>query len=374
MAQEASLLLELHQLLVESYTWEEMKRLAFAVGAPYSFFLLPNKQALTRQLILHLDERQQLGCLVKEMDKISRYPLFLPENFTKLPCQPVGLVQAIFPPEHYFMELPDYLGALAAVLSLEKSDLLVTAVAADTVRLLVCLPPDTQSLDFLTILEEVDKKPQGRLVSLALFDTMNGKAHQTWQMIGCHYPPIQEDGRLRPTITWQEAWNTISRQYSEEAAAQASQSEPPAPDVQEPIINLNPDRPLADSPIPPKTPKPETAVWFQITNRPETTFLPQFQTGDFLLVQEDFSALDYTLRPEQLVVLMIDEPIEGTIQAKPYTTSPAEQLIIGQLLQAAEIFRNDAKLTLKLSGQQEKITIPLTQIKGVVIGFWRPVM
>ncbi|HFQ93948.1 MAG TPA: hypothetical protein ENK32_08070, partial [Anaerolineae bacterium] len=79
----------LYEHLVDIYNWRGVKRLAFTLGAPHSFFTLPNKGELARRLIEYLTRRNRLGCLPRQMRQTGLYPALETAGFDDLPCTPV---------------------------------------------------------------------------------------------------------------------------------------------------------------------------------------------------------------------------------------------------------------------------------------------
>lgn len=144
----------------------------------------------------------------------------------------------------------------------------------------------------------------------------------------------------------------------------------------EPIVNF--DRSSTPSiPIPEHLLIDERYAWYLVEFRPESSFLPEFNTGDWLLVDVQ-PELDEDLHDtEQPILVVKKENIDGTIRVRPLDPKSRFQRIYLVTLADSPTgaFRVDEDSgTVTFSNQLREIGVDRDEILGVVVGFWRPMV
>lgn len=150
-----------------------------------------------------------------------------------------------------------------------------------------------------------------------------------------------------------------------------------APPTPRPISNMNADTAPTINPIPDHLHTDDRHAWYQVEVRPYSDFMPEFNSGDWLLVDLQLR-LDQDLQDTQQPILVIKkEEIAGTIRVRPLAAKDRFQRIY--LVTWADTptgsFRVDEDTgTVSFSPEMAQIGINRTEILGTVVGFWRPMM
>jgi hypothetical protein len=141
-----------------------------------------------------------------------------------------------------------------------------------------------------------------------------------------------------------------------------------------PIVNL--DRTTAPAlPIPEHLLVDDRYGWYLVESRPESDFLPEVKTGDWLLVDLEPGLTEDLHDTEQPILIVKKENIGGTIRVRPLDPKVRFQRIylvtLADTLTPA--FRVDeATGTVTFSHQMPEIGVERQEILGFVVGFWRP--
>lgn len=143
-----------------------------------------------------------------------------------------------------------------------------------------------------------------------------------------------------------------------------------------PIVNF--DRTATPSlPIPEHLLVDDRYAWYLVESRPESDFLPEVKTGDWLLVDLEPGITEDLHDTEQPILIVKKENIGGTIRVRPLDPKARFQRIY--LVTLADTptgaFRVDeATGTVTFSHQMPEIGVARQEILGFVVGFWRPMM
>ncbi|MCC6605352.1 MAG: hypothetical protein IT327_19245 [Anaerolineae bacterium] len=141
-----------------------------------------------------------------------------------------------------------------------------------------------------------------------------------------------------------------------------------------PIVNL--DRTAVTAlPIPEHLLVDDRYGWYLVESRPESDFLPEVKTGDWLLVDLEPGITEDLHDTEQPILIVKKENIGGTIRVRPLDPKDRFQRIY--LVTLADTptgaFRVDeATGTVSFSHQMPEIGVARQEILGFVVGFWRP--
>lgn len=143
-----------------------------------------------------------------------------------------------------------------------------------------------------------------------------------------------------------------------------------------PIANMN--RPAAlPLPIPEHSLLDDRYAWYLVEARPLTDFMAEINTGDWLLVDLQPGLTEDLQDTEQPILVVMNEEIGGTIRVRPLDPKDKFQRIYLVTLADSPTgaFRVDeATGTVTFSPEMAEIGVDRTEIVGVVVGFWRPMM
>jgi len=118
----------LRQFLINRFSLDELKGLAFDVGVDYELFPHQTKPEFSRELLLYLERRNQLSCLVTEILR-QRHDDAVAQLLVKLPpCTPLKKVQIIVS-EDLLENVSEFLGELAARLNLSRDEVVLIGAA-----------------------------------------------------------------------------------------------------------------------------------------------------------------------------------------------------------------------------------------------------
>lgn len=144
----------------------------------------------------------------------------------------------------------------------------------------------------------------------------------------------------------------------------------------EPIVNL--DRTAVPPiPIPEHLLIDDRYAWYLVEFRPESSFLPEFNMGDWLLVDLQPDLTEDLHDTEQPILVVKKETIDGTIRVRPLDPKTRFQRIYLVALADSPTgaFRVDEDTgTVTFSNQMREIGVDRDEILGVVVGFWRPMV
>ena len=149
-----------------------------------------------------------------------------------------------------------------------------------------------------------------------------------------------------------------------------------AADTPLPISNM--DRiPAPGIPIPGHRLIEDRYDWYLVEVRPSSDFMPEINTGDWLLVDLEPRLTRDLKDTEQPILVVKKEEIDGTIRVRPL--EPKERFQRIYLVTLADsptgsFWVDEATGTVSFSFEMAKIGIDRTEILGVVVGFWRPMI
>lgn len=190
----------LRQLLQKHFDLSELKDLIFDLGVDYQLFHHETIRDLSRELIVYLERRDELSCLIIEIMR-HRPHSNLGHLLPKLPpCLPSKKIQVIVI-EDLLPDVSELLGKLAAELGLTDEELVLVGMASGSVRLLISLPAELTDLQVLSRIHPSDDRRQN--ISIVPFDSLDQLRQNTWRWIICNHPPHQNGKALHPTAFWE---------------------------------------------------------------------------------------------------------------------------------------------------------------------------
>lgn len=146
--------------------------------------------------------------------------------------------------------------------------------------------------------------------------------------------------------------------------------------VSRPISNMNRD--LSPSiPIPDHTMLDDRYAWYLVEVRPKSDYMPEIDVGDWLLVDVRHGLSDDIHDTEQRILVVKNEEISGTIRVRPLIPKgPFQRIYLADLDVPTEgLFRNDEVTgAVTFSWERPQIRVTFSEILGVVVGFWRPMI
>ncbi len=199
----------LRQFLASRFSLEELRNLAFDLGADCDLFTLERKQVFPRELIEYFERRDRLSCLVAEVLK-QRPDNDLARLLAKLPaCSPSPKIQIIVSSD-LVEDISGLLDELAARLKLDRGEVVLVGAAQGSMRLLISLPEKVADLQILT---EVRSLGEGKyqVSSIVIFDSLDLVRQNAWRWIACEHPPILQGSVLRPAFSWQTALDVVRK-------------------------------------------------------------------------------------------------------------------------------------------------------------------
>jgi hypothetical protein len=214
---------------------------------------------------------------------------------------------------------------------------------------------------------------------MVLFSTLKPEMRVVWRWTYEHAPFVQEEEFLRPSIFWQEAMKQCAQSAGRQDDMVGPLPPPPSPsptsslpvagEINPPYTTMT-DNPM---PLPGHTRSDGRYQWFHVSYYTPGDFLPHIQPGDWLLA-DTHPDHDLLTAPEQLVLLMVESQIDGTIPIIAHQSLPAAaQLVLARLVLPAER-AVDVVAHAELNLTAAPIPVSLTNIMGVVVGSWRSVV
>jgi len=197
----------LRQFLINRFSLDELKGLAFDVGVDYELFPHQTKPEFSRELLLYLERRNQLSCLVTEILR-QRHDDAVAQLLVKLPpCTPLKKVQIIVS-EDLLENVSEFLGELAARLNLSRDEVVLIGAAQGSTRLLVAIPE--YAVD-QRLLSQIRTLGDGKyhVLSITDFDFLSATIQKAWRSVASNSPPVRHFNQLRPTVSWKAALQAI---------------------------------------------------------------------------------------------------------------------------------------------------------------------
>ncbi|HEX6384093.1 MAG TPA: hypothetical protein VF177_05435 [Anaerolineae bacterium] len=160
-------------------------------------------------------------------------------------------------------------------------------------------------------------------------------------------------------------------QELEETAAATPEDIPAAPQPVVPLPQFNIDSvpDWARTPIPAHTNSDENYVWYQVEETDEV-FIPEVVEGAWVLV--DRETTDHEFKPDELIVVVPSNDINGSIVLKPWTpVQPFQRIFLGTSRITGKFTRPMETGKVALAPDMEQ-RVNLADILGVVVGLWLP--
>ncbi len=186
----------------------------------------------------------------------------------------------------------------------------------------------------------------------------------------------------RPTVPAPVQPETVPEPEPETAAAASEVETRPEGEISTgtavslPISNMN--RPASSSiPIPDHLMTDDRYAWYLVEARPESKYMPEIDVGDWLLVDLRHGLTDDIQDTEQRILVVKNEEISGTIRVRPLTPKgPFQRIYLVDLDVPSEgLFWNDEVTgAVTFSWERPQIRVTFSEILGVVVGFWRPMI
>lgn len=193
----------LRRFLVEHFNLSELKDLAFDLGVGYELFKHDTLPDFARELLLFCERQGQTSCLLNEVrlhrpDSGQQLAIWL----TKMPpCDVRQKIQVIVA-ETLLDKAQMLVEALAQELELPAEAISIVGAAWGSARFLLSVP--TGAMNF-TRFKEIATLANGRfhILSIEAFIFLPASAQVAWRLIATTYPPVEVDGGLLSTISWQ---------------------------------------------------------------------------------------------------------------------------------------------------------------------------
>ncbi len=116
--------------------------------------------------------------------------------------------------------------------------------------------------------------------------------------------------------------------------------------------------------------------WYEVEEQTTPELLPQVQPGDWLLVYTQPEADVAALPENQPITIVYESEEDSAIVLKPHQTptrpSPGQRIHLQKLTVQTGPFVIEGDSAI-FTREEEQIAIDLSEILGVVVGFWRPV-
>lgn len=199
----------LRQFLIDRFSLNELKDLAFDLGVDFELFSHQTKLDFSRELIAHFERRDRLGCLVTDILK-RRQGDDLALLLAKLPkCSSARKIQIIVS-EDLLEDVSGLLDELAKRLKVAKNEVVLIGAAWGSVRLLVGVPEKATDLDILSGIRSLGNGKY-QIVSIDAFASLDSASQNAWRLAAHDWPPIRQGKALRPRVSWEDALKAVSR-------------------------------------------------------------------------------------------------------------------------------------------------------------------
>lgn len=175
----------------------ELRRLAFDLGAGFEVFAAPTKQSCALALVRSVEDANELGCLVAEVNRLVP-GVSLPPLPDLAPCVRRRLAAVSFLVDWPSVSVSGLRRELADACQVPVEQVQWMAAAGDAVHLLVSLPADAAALP------AADDLGRGRYGPgvIRAWDRLSRAERRKWRILACRWPPAVEGDRLRPVVSW----------------------------------------------------------------------------------------------------------------------------------------------------------------------------
>jgi hypothetical protein len=167
--------------LVQKFSLDELKALAFNLGIDYENFPHDTKPTFSRELYLHCERKSEVGCLLTEILKQRADGQMGQLLAITGGCQPRKKVQIIIS-ENKIASKPDLLASLAKLLGVSPDEVALIGAAPGSIYLLVSLPAD--AADRLLEMQPATLMDGAYHVeSITPFESLGFTAQEQWREI-----------------------------------------------------------------------------------------------------------------------------------------------------------------------------------------------
>jgi hypothetical protein len=194
---------KLRQFLVERFSLDELKNLAFDLGVDFELFAHQTKQEFSRGLIAYFERRDNLSCLVTELLR-QRHDDDLAQLLAKLPARAANKKIQIIASEDVLQDVSVLLDELAKKLGISRHEVALVGAAWGSARLLISVPEDAIDRQVLSELRGLGEG-EYEVAAVDTFDGLDTTSQEAWRLVARDWPPILRENVLRPAISWQEA-------------------------------------------------------------------------------------------------------------------------------------------------------------------------
>lgn len=193
----------LRRFLVEKFSLDELKEIAFDLCGDYELFRHDTKPNLAVDLIMQFTQKGRLSDLVLAV-KMRRPDSRLDDLRKKLPkLRPYAKLE-IHVAKSQKQEAEWAIEQLLLRGNLSKDEVSIMAYADGSMRMLIGVP-ETKIEILLSLRWENSE------ISIRRFAQLDTLSKYTWHKIVKHHPPIDINGVLQPSITWREVMANIRK-------------------------------------------------------------------------------------------------------------------------------------------------------------------
>ena len=174
---------KIRQYLALRFSYDEIKDLAFDLGAGYEVLQKQTEEELARALANAMKPATKLGCLVVEVWR-RRPGQYLPTLFSKLRhCSPPQKVQLILDPsDQAGLDLSELQAALAHQFGTGKGQISIIGATQGNTRILVGIPEKQLASQDLAQINSLGKYQK---VSMIACDDLDPAGQRAWRFAAC---------------------------------------------------------------------------------------------------------------------------------------------------------------------------------------------
>lgn len=207
---------DLREVLENWFSLNELRSLAFDLGADFELFSHKTKRGFSLALIRCLERAGRLSCLVDQVRRsvpgayLPQLPSDVLHRLGLPPCVPHVKVQISLPVGWAAVRVSKLRKELAACFEVAVERVVWMGAAGDGVRLLVSVPesgdglPDARSLG----------KGRYQGATIRAFVALDRSVQKTWRVVVSRWPPRHGDDQLHPAVSWQDARKAARRRWS----------------------------------------------------------------------------------------------------------------------------------------------------------------
>jgi tetratricopeptide (TPR) repeat protein len=198
----------LRRVLARRFELEQVKDLAFDLGAEYTVFHQESRRAFCRELVACHDRRGRANCLAAAIrDRVREEKDALDRLLARLPaCTPWVRLQIALE-EGQEGSLGTLLGALAERRGVSPAEIVLVTAVRGSVRLLVSAPARMAD-------DAAPASAAGDAVTL--FEALDAIERHAWRWVAETWPPMVAGGVLQPVASWEEALDAVRANLTRE--------------------------------------------------------------------------------------------------------------------------------------------------------------